>query len=59
MVGFLSYGNKKFADLDETMRTLIPPLYKGMKDLIPFIDADAAAFSEYMVSFNILTISVK
>ncbi|XP_059175459.1 formimidoyltransferase-cyclodeaminase-like [Physella acuta] len=50
MVGFLSYGNKKFADLDETMRTLIPPLYKGMKDLIPFIDADAAAFSEYMLA---------
>ena len=24
-------------------------LYKTMKDLVPFIDADAAAFSEYMV----------
>ena len=50
MVGFLTYGNKKFAHLDEKMRVLIPPVYKAMKDLIPFIDADAAAFSEYMVT---------
>ena len=52
MVGFLTYGNKKFYELDSKMRTLIPPLYKAMKDLVPFIDADAAAFSEYMVSYH-------
>ena len=50
MVGFLTYGNKKFYEMDSKMRKLIPPLYKAMKDLVPFIDADAAAFSEYMVS---------
>ena len=50
MVGFMTYGNRKFYDLDAKMRGLIPPLYKAMKDLIPFVDADAAAFSEYMVS---------
>lgn len=50
MVGFLTYGNKKFHDLDPKMRKTIPPLYKTMKDLIPFIDADAAAFSEYMLA---------
>ena len=50
MVGFMTYGNRKFYDLDTKMRGLIPPLYKAMKDLIPFVDADAAAFSEYMVS---------
>jgi len=48
MVGFLTYGNKKFADLDEQMRTLIPPLYQTMKQLLPFVDQDAAAFNEYM-----------
>lgn len=32
------------------MRELIPPLYKAMKDLMQFVDADAAAYSEYMVS---------
>ncbi|XP_050418214.1 formimidoyltransferase-cyclodeaminase [Patella vulgata] len=53
MVGFLTYGNKKFADLDTKMRQLIPPLYKGMKDLTPFIDADAAAFSEYMLAMKL------
>lgn len=53
MVGFLSYGNKKFAPLDSNMRSLIPPLYKGMKDLVPFIDADAAAFSEFMLAIKL------
>ncbi|BFZ01941.1 hypothetical protein BsWGS_04980 [Bradybaena similaris] len=53
MVGFLTYGNRKFADLDPKMRKLIPPLYKGMKDLTPFIDADAAAFSEFMLAMKL------
>lgn len=34
------------------MRELIPPLYKAMKDLMQFVDADAAAYSEYMVSWG-------
>ena len=55
MVGFLTYGNKKFYELDAKMRKLIPPMYKSMKDLVPFIDADAAAFSEYMVG-RVLTL---
>lgn len=50
MVGFLTYGNRKFCHLDSEMRKLIPPLYKGMKDLVPFIDADAAAFSEFTLA---------
>ena len=49
MVGFMTYGNRKFYELDSKMRELIPSLYKAMKDLLPFVDADAAAFSEYMV----------
>jgi len=53
MVGFLTYGNRKFSHLDTEMRKLIPPLYKGMKDLIPFIDADAAAFSEFMLAMKL------
>ncbi|KAH3706117.1 hypothetical protein DPMN_065497 [Dreissena polymorpha] len=53
MVGFLTYGNKKFFELDAQMRQLIPPLYKAMKDLTPFIDADAAAFSEYMLALKL------
>ncbi|KAL3832660.1 hypothetical protein ACJMK2_024283, partial [Sinanodonta woodiana] len=53
MVGFLTYGNKKFYELDGKMRQLIPPLYKAMKDLVPFIDADAAAFSEYLLAMKL------
>ena len=49
MVGFLTYGNKKFHHLDAQMRRLLEPLYKTMKELIPFADADAAAFNDYMV----------
>lgn len=49
MVGFLTYGNKKFHHLDGQMRQLLAPLYKTMKDLMVFIDADAAAFNDYMV----------
>lgn len=53
MVGFMTYGNRKFYELDGRMRELIPPLYKAMKDLIPFVDADAAAFSEYMLAMKL------
>ena len=49
MVGFLTYGNKKYHHLDGKMRKLLEPLYKTMKDLMQYIDADAAAFNDYMV----------
>jgi len=48
MVGFLTFGNKKFRHLDTQMRKLLEPT---MKELIPFVDADAAAFNDYMVGF--------
>ncbi len=51
MVGFLTYGNKKFQHLDAKMRRLLEPLYKTMKQLLPYVDADAAAFNDYLVSF--------
>ena len=49
MVGWMSYGNRKFEHLDVTMRQLIPPLQKTMLELVPMIDADTNAFNEYMV----------
>lgn len=48
MVGFLTYGNKKFVSMDPQMRKIIPPLYSTMKELLPYVDHDAAAFNEYM-----------
>lgn len=53
MVGFLTYGNKKFHHLDGQMRQLLAPLYKTMKDLMVFIDADAAAFNDYMTAVKL------
>lgn len=48
MVGKLTFGVRKFEALDARMRTVIPPLHTLSKDLIPMIDADTNAFTEYM-----------
>lgn len=48
MMGWMSYGTKKFEALDGDMRRLIPPLHERMKKLIPMIDADTNAFTDYM-----------
>jgi glutamate formiminotransferase / formiminotetrahydrofolate cyclodeaminase len=48
MMGWMSYGSKKFEHLDEDMRRLIPPLHENMEKLIPMIDADTNAFNDYM-----------
>lgn len=53
MVGWMSYGNKKFEHLDSTMRKLIPPLNENMKKLIPLIDADTNAFADYMSAMKL------
>ncbi|MBK7159270.1 MAG: glutamate formimidoyltransferase [Ignavibacteria bacterium] len=53
MVGWMSYGNKKFEHLDSTMRKLIPPLHEKMKQLIPMIDADTNAFNDYMTAMKL------
>jgi glutamate formiminotransferase/formiminotetrahydrofolate cyclodeaminase len=52
MVGWMSYGNKKFEHLDSTMRKLIAPLHNKMKELIPMIDADTNAFNDYMIALK-------
>lgn len=48
MVGWMTYGKRKFEDKDAVMRELIPPLHHAMKDLLPMIDADTNAFNDYM-----------
>lgn len=52
MVGWMSYGNKKFEHLDSTMRKLIPPLHEKMEQLISMIDADTNAFNDYMIAMK-------
>ncbi len=52
MMGWMSYGSKKFEHLDAEMRKLIPPLDEAMKKLIPLIDADTNAFNDYMTAMK-------
>ena len=55
MVSFLTYGNRKFAHLDEQMRRLLQPLYKAVREMTAFIDSDSVAFTQYMVGVVFLT----
>jgi glutamate formiminotransferase/formiminotetrahydrofolate cyclodeaminase len=53
MMGWMSYGSKKFEHLDSKMRQFIPPLHFAMKELISMIDADTNAFNDYMVAMRL------
>lgn len=53
MVGWMTYGKRKFDDKDAVMRRLIPPLHEAMKELIPLVDADTAAFDEYLAALGL------
>ena len=48
MMGWMTFGSKKWEDLDSTMRKLIGPMHNAMMDLIPMIDADTDAFTEFV-----------
>lgn len=52
MMGWMTYGSKKFEAVDTDMRRLIPPLHENMKKLIPLIDADTDAFTDYMTAMK-------
>ncbi|KAG7155995.1 Formimidoyltransferase-cyclodeaminase-like, partial [Homarus americanus] len=53
MVGQLTYGKRQWEALDSTMRQLIPPLHQTATSLIPAIDADTAAFNNYMAAMKL------
>ena len=50
MVGWMTYGKRKFEAQDPVMRRLIPPLHEGMKNLLPLIDRDTRAFDAYLAA---------
>lgn len=52
MVGWMTYGKRKFESLDATMRRLIPPFDAAMRELIPMVDADTEAFNDYMAALS-------
>ena len=53
MVGWMTYGKRRWDTQDATMRRLIPPLHDAMKRLIPTIDADTNAFEGYMTALRL------
>jgi glutamate formiminotransferase/formiminotetrahydrofolate cyclodeaminase len=50
MMGWMTYGRRKFEAQDPMMRENLPPLDSAMKSLISMIDADTNAFTDYMAA---------
>lgn len=53
MMGWMTFGRRKFEDLDPIMRKLIKPMHEKMHSLIPMIDADTNAFTDYMEAMKL------
>lgn len=53
MVAKLTYGVRKFENVDSLMRKAIPVLHDVSRQLIPMIDADTNAFSDYMKAMRL------
>lgn len=47
MVGWMTYGYKKFESVDTIMRQAIPPLNDATQRLLPLIDMDSEAYTSY------------
>jgi len=50
MVGWMTYGKRKFEEKDAVMRRLIPPLHGAMQALLPLVDRDTRAFDAYLAA---------
>jgi glutamate formiminotransferase/formiminotetrahydrofolate cyclodeaminase len=50
MVGWLTYGRRKYEHLDAIMRANLPPLVEIQEQLLQAVDADADAFNEYIAA---------
>jgi len=48
MVAWLTYGVRKFENVQKEMQSIIPNLQDSVQKLIPFIDADTNAFNDYI-----------
>jgi len=48
MVGWLTYGRRKYEHLDQVMRASIPPLVEVQQALLRAVDRDTEAFDCYM-----------
>ena len=48
MVAQLTYGVRKFENVDKEMRAIVPMLHETTQRLIPLIDADTNAFNDFV-----------
>lgn len=53
MVGQLTYGIRKFEDVDKQIRAVLPKLFDTTQSLIPMIDKDTQAFDSYMEAMRL------
>jgi glutamate formiminotransferase/formiminotetrahydrofolate cyclodeaminase len=53
MVGQLTYGIRKFENVDKEIRAVLPKLYDVTNSLIPMIDKDTQAFDKYMEAMRL------
>ena len=51
MVGLLTFGKRQFEAVDGLMRKTIEPLHDNLQAMLPLVDKDSEAFSEYMVTY--------
>ncbi len=52
MVGWLTYGKRKFEHLDREVRRAIPPLEEVRKELTAMVDRDTDAFNDYIAAMG-------
>jgi glutamate formiminotransferase / formiminotetrahydrofolate cyclodeaminase len=50
MVGWLTYGRRKYDHLDERVRADLPPLVQLQEDLLRAVDRDTDAFADFMAA---------
>jgi glutamate formiminotransferase / formiminotetrahydrofolate cyclodeaminase len=48
MVGWLTYGRRKYEHLEDRMRAALPPLAEVQEELLRSVDADTDAFADFM-----------
>ncbi len=52
MVGWLTYGRRKYEKLDSAVREHLPPLVELQEELLRMIDADTDAFGDFMAALR-------
>jgi glutamate formiminotransferase / formiminotetrahydrofolate cyclodeaminase len=53
MVGWLTYGRRKYEHLEEHMRAALPQLSEIQEELLRAVDADTDAFADFMAAMKL------